>query len=138
MTCTYGEIQRLLSTVFDGNIQDTSVEADFITYVPCWYPSHLVLLTNRLSIPGSWRNFISEGSGRVACADRVCTNGTECGVDPKGHICPPVATLYPPWAWVLARGRVGSLKHSKLLEAAGVWAEPPLSQSSPSNGLPLL
>lgn len=124
------------SMVFDARIQDTSIETDLISYVPCWYLSYLVLVTNRLSSPGSRRNFISEGSGPVACTDRVCTSVTDHGIDPKGHICPLVAILCTLWAWVLVRGNVGSLEHSKLLEAAGVWAEPPLSIACPATGFP--
>lgn len=131
-----GEIDLLLSMFLHARSQDTSVETDLASYVPCWYSRHPVLVTNRLPSPGSWRNFISEGSGPVVCADRVCANVSERGVDPKGHICPLVATLHTPWAWVLVRGRVGTLEHSKLLEAAGVWAEPPLSIACPATGFP--
>lgn len=54
----------------------------------------------------------------------------------RGHIYLLVAPLYTPWAWVLARGSVGSLEHSKLLGEAGVWAEPPLSIACPATGFP--
>lgn len=121
---------------FNANIQDTSTGADLVEYVPCWYPSHPVLVTNRLSSLVSWRNFVSGGSSPVACADRKCTTVTKRGVDPKGHICPLVATLCTLRAWVLARGRLGSLRRSKLLGAAGVWAEPPLSIACPATGFP--
>jgi hypothetical protein len=70
--------------------------------------------------------FISEGSSSWHMLGD-CTYVTEHGIDPKGPIIPPIAAVYTPWTWVLARAEVwgrGILERFKLLEAAaGVWAE---------------